>query len=531
MRTNVRALHRFLPSIAALSIALGVANAAQSQDTTPQAPLSVIDWLERQSTAPGQVDPTPSTTVTPALDEPPVASSGLAPEVTVTTLGSGAPRQIGLVPANVTGLPNDLWWGSSLQKLVKQINSLPELHLPAAQALMYTVLLAEAQAPQGQASAGDTLALARVQKMLDLGALDPAMSLIEQAGVTTSSAHFDLWMQISLLLGVEDRACAALTSAPHLTQEYGTRILCSARDGRWENAALTYGSAKALGLLPPEKLDLLDRFLNPDLFENATPLPAPREMDPLSFRLFESIGEAKPTGPLPRAYAVADLRDLAGWKAQLEAAERLTRAGALPDNRLLGLYTDRSPAASGRIWDRVAALQRFETALGTGSAEAVAKTLPIVWSEMKKAELETAFAGLFAEQLAEFELPAQAARIAFEVGLLSPRYEATAAQVAPMPETAFLRAIALGEVTTSRPQEAIAAAVHAAFTDAAPLVNLTQKAHEKQLGSAILALLSLLEDGMNGDAKGLQDALATLRVLGLEDTARRAALQVLLLER
>ena len=150
---------------------------------------------------------------------------------------------------------------------------------------------------------------------------------------------------------------------------------------------------------------------------------------------------------------------------------------------------------------------------------------------MKQAELETAFSGLFAEQLAEFELPEQAARIAFEVGLLSPRYEATAAQVPPTPETALLRAVALGEVTTSRPQEAIAAAVHAAFTDAVPLADLTQKAQEKQLGVAILTLLSLLEDGMNGDAKGLQDALATLRALGLEDTARRAALQVLLLER
>lgn len=503
----------------------------QAQDTTAQAPLSVIDWLERQTTAPGRVAPAPSTVPKPVVVEPPVTSSGSAPKVTVTALGTGAPRKIGLVPATVTGLPSDLWWGGSVQDIVKQINNLPEMHLPAAQALMYTVLLAEAQAPQGQAAAGDMLALARVQKMLDLGALDPAMSLIEQVGVTMSSAHFDLWMQVSLLLGVEDRACAALKTASHLTQDYGTRILCAARDGRWENAALTYGSAKALGLLPPEKLDLLDRFLNPDLFEGAAPLPPPRTMDPLSFRLFESIGEAKPTGTLPRAYAVADLRDLAGWKAQLEAAERLTRAGALPDNRLLGLYTDRQPAASGRVWDRVAALQRFETALGTGSADAVAKTLPAVWNAMKQAELETAFAGLFAERLAGFDLPELAARIAFEVGLLSPRYEVTAAQAKPLPQTALLRAVAFGEVTTSRPQEAMAAAVHAAFTDAAPRADLTRKAQEKQLGASILTLLSLLEDGLNGDAKALQDALATLRALGLEDTARRAALQVLLLER
>jgi hypothetical protein len=228
---------------------------------------------------------------------------------------------------------------------------------------------------------------------------------------------------------------------------------------------------------------------------------------------------------------VADLRDIAGWKAQLEAAERLTRAGALPDNRLLGLYTDRKPAASGSIWDRVAALQRFETALGTGSAEAVSKTLPPVWRAMQDAELDSAFAGLFADRLMGLDLPDNAAQIVFEMGLLSPIYETTAAQAKASPDTALLRAVALGEVTTSRPQEAMAAAVHAAFTDATPRPELTKKAQQKQLGESILTLLSLLEDGMNGDAKALQDALSTLRALGLEDTARRAALQVLLLER
>ncbi len=499
--------------------------AVQAQEA---APLSVIDWLEQQGTA---TAPAPTAPAAAPLDEPPVTTSGLVPSVTVTPLGEGAPREIGLVPATLTGLPSDLWWGSDVKAISAAIAQLPELHLPAAQALMYTVLLAEAQAPGGLAAAGDTLVLARVQKLVDVGALDPAMSLIEQAGVTTSPAHFDLWMQISLLLGVEDRACSALKAAPHLTRDYGTRILCAARAGRWENATLTYGSAKALSLMPPEKLDLLDRFLNPDLFEGARPLPAPRDMDPLSFRLFETIGEAKPTGALPRAYAVADLRDIAGWKSQLEAAERLTRAGALPDNRLLGLYTDRKPAASGSIWDRVAALQRFETALDTNSVESVAKTLPVVWQAMKQARLEAAFAGLFAERLAEVDLPAPAAQIALEVGLLSPRYETAAAQATADPATALLRAVAVGEVTTSKPQEAIAAAVHGAFQGAPPRADLTKMAQQKQLGESILTLLALLESGLNGDAKALQDALATLRALGLEDTARRAALQVLLLER
>ena len=509
---------------AAGALWLMMAACAAAQETpAAQEPLSVIDWLGQQS---GNTSQPPVKTTEPA-----VATTGTAPTVTVTPLGQGAPRAIGLVPANLTGLPADLWAGSDPDALIKQIGNLPDLQLPAAQALLYTVLLAEAQAPQNETAAGDRLALARVAKLMQQGALEPAMSLMEQAGVRTSPDHFDLWMQISLLTGTEDRACAVLAEAPHLTQSYGTRILCAARAGNWENAALTFGSAQALGLMPANKLALLDRFLNPDVFEDADPLRPPRKMDPLSFRLFETIGESLPTGNLPLPYAVADLRDLAGWKAQLEAAERLTRAGALPENQLLGLYTDRKPAASGGIWDRVAALQRFETALRTGSVEAVSKTLPPLWRAMKEARLETAFAGLFATQLTALPLSGAAGRAAFEAGLLSPDYETTARTVEPTPETAFLRAIAGGEMATSRPQNALDAAIFDGFSDAPPRKDLIAQAQDNQLGASVLSVLALLQDGAEGDATALRDAIATLRRLGLEDTARRAALQILLLDR
>ena len=54
------------------------------------------------------------------------------------------------------------------------------------------------------------------------------------------------------------------------------------------------------------------------------------------------------------AFAQADMRDNTGWKAQLEAAERLARNGVLDPNQLLGLYTEEKAAASGGVWDRVA---------------------------------------------------------------------------------------------------------------------------------------------------------------------------------
>jgi len=509
--------HQWLALLAALLLGAEPSGAKAEG----HAPLSVIDWLGTQAETQVAL-PVPD----PTIKEPPVTENALAPAVNVQPLGQGQPRIIGLVPASVTGLPVDLWQGSDIAKLTKLIDAVPDLHLPAAQSLLYTLLLAEARAPANDAAAGDVLALARVAKLRERGALDPALSLIEQAGVTTSVAHFDLWMQIGLLTGSEDRACDTLMASPHLTEDYGTRIFCAARAGAWENAALTFGSAQALGLMAPADLALIDRFLNPDAFEGAAPLPVPREMTPLTFRLFETIGEPIPSGTLPRSYAVADLRNLAGWKAQLEAAERLTRAGALPDNRLLGLYTERQAAASGGVWDRVTALKRFETALDIGSVEAVSKTLPIVWRGMREAGLEVAFAGIFAERLGLLTLTGRAAQDAQDIALLSPDYETAAAQIQP---TRLVSAIALGEVPPQRPTDITEAAIFDAFSGAAPRADLVAMVQQGRLGEAILHILPLLYDGANGEAQALTHALATLRALGLEDAARRAALQTLLL--
>lgn len=496
---------------------------APSVDTGP---LSVIDWLgEQPKTAPRK----PKGPIAPG--EAPVAQTALPPKVTVTVLGEGSPRAIGLVPAKVTGLPQDLWSGSTVSDITDRLDHMPDLHLPAARALFFRLLLAEATAPAGRAAEGDALALARVQALVDNGAVDPALSLIEQAGVATSSDHFALWMQVSLLVGTEDRACALLTQKPYLTSDYSVRIFCAARAGNWDTAALTFGSAQALQLLPPERLALLDRFLNPDLFEGEPGLPMPRTMDAMGFRLFEAIGERPQTRSLPPAFAVVDLRDVAGWKAQLEAAERLTRLGALPDNRFLGIYSDRAPAASGGIWDRVAALQRFDTALSTGSAEAVAKTLRPAWTAMQEAELEVSFATLFAEPLQAIPLEGAAAALRDRISLLSPIYESVESVDDGNAEAAFLAAIATGATPKSIPDMRHADAIASAFTTPSPRTTLITEAQNGKLGMSILATIALLEDGANGDTAALRDALSTLRALGMEDIARRAALQVLLLER
>ena len=534
--------HPFWLSVRCISLGMSLGilmPMAQGAAAETNAPLSVIDWLDNPAPlaqiprAPVQRKP-----VKPkAIKEPAVTNSGTAPQITTRPLDAGAPHVIGLAPPTMTGMQADIWAFSDISAVSHRISTLPDLDLPAANALLFTVLLAEATAPVGSPSAQDMLTKVRVEKLMTLGAVDPALALVEQAGGPTSPVLFDLWMQLSLLVGTEDSACGVLSRGAHLTNDTGIKIFCAARAGDWENAALTLGSAKALALLPRPTLDVLDRFLNPDVFEDSPPLPAPppAQMDPLTFRLFESIGEPLPTGPLPRTYAFADLRDISGWKSQLEAAERLTRAGALPDNRLLGLYTDRKAAASGGIWDRVRAVQRFDAALEKGEAATVATALAVVWQQMQQAELEVSFATAFHERLARVKLTGRAAEVQARIGLLSPEYESIALGMSDAitlgETTALIRAIAAGEAAGPAPTTPLPRAIFDAFTTPVGRDAWVEMAQNGRLGEALIATLDSLRDGARGDSRALREALGTLRALGLEDTARRASLQILLLER
>ncbi|PSL17427.1 hypothetical protein [Shimia abyssi] len=496
------------PLFAALLLS---ASTAIAQDS----PLSAIDWL----------NPTPTVTTDIGLPtgEPPVTSGIAIPSIDTTTLDQQGRDSVGLLPSSVTGLPATLWSHSNAAGLANQVADLRPEVLPAMQALLYTLLLAEANVP---ANAGDAnaLLLARIDKLVEMGALEQAAALLERAGPDTPDL-FTRWFDVTLLMGQEDAACERLSAAPHLTPGYGARIFCTARNGDWRAAALTLDTANALDLIDEETDALLLRFLDPELFEGEPLLFAASEPTPLKFRLYEAIGEGQTTATLPRPFAHADLRETAGWKAQLDAAERLARTSALHENRLLGIYTERQPAASGMIWDRVGALQAFDAAITARDAGAVAETLPGAWAAMQQVHLEVPFARLFGADLLTLPLQGVTARLARDIALLSADYE-RAAHAGPRD---FLAGLALG-VPQRQPQDATHRAIADAWHGAGVPQELSTMLARGQLGEVILRAMSLMDDGAAGDLGALTEALATLRAVGLEDTARRAALQVALLD-
>lgn len=503
------------------------------------APLSAIDWLSQPVTAPEKTVLPNAVAGAPRLqpppDEAPIAREGALPaEVAVSVLGGPFPDAVGLLTPAQTGFPHALWGLGLTDEAAAALTRADPVGLPALQALLNTVLLAEALPPADSGQEGRLL-MARVDKLLSVGALEQAQALLEAALPARTPELFRRSFDVALLTGHEDRACAALSEAPDLAPTLPTRVFCVARGGDWGAAALTLRTAQALGHISETEDQLLTRFLDAEAFEDEPAPPPPKPVTPLIWRLYEAIGEPLPTSTLPLAFAHADLSERAGWKAQAEAAERLARAGAISPNLLLGIFTQRDPAASGGVWDRVDAFQRFEAALEAGDVTAVEQRLPLAYARMADVEIEVAFATLFAEDLARLPLSGDAARIAYDLGLLSPDFlRFSASRHAPDDVRGkFLAGLAQGRVQGLAPPDSMARAVAPAFDGSEAVLSADARLllTQNRIGEALMLAMARIEAGLHGELNKLTEGLALLRRLGLEDTARATALQLMLLER
>ena len=125
--------------------------------------------------------------------------------------------------------------------------------------------------------------------------------------------------------------------------------------------ALTVGAR--LGDISEDEALLLELFIDPALMEEVEP-PEPGEpMTSLEFLIRESIGLPRAKGPQPLAFQHADMAQFIPVRFRMEAGERLVRAGAVPASVLFASYREETPAASGGVWDRAAAVQDLDNAI------------------------------------------------------------------------------------------------------------------------------------------------------------------------
>ena len=498
--------------------ALAIGAAAPGYSETP---LSAIDWLSdsiRQPPAAAQAAPAG------------VATNAAPETVSVSQIGGPSADALGLLPASVSGLAPDLWAHSSASSIADRLRSDRSDLLPAMQDLFYLLLLAELE-PPADSGAEPELLLARIDTLLALGALDQAAALVEIAG-SPAPELFRRAFDISLLLGTEDKTCGILRDTPAISPTFPARIFCLARGGDWAGAALSLDTGRALGYVTEEEDALLVHFLELGLDDADAPLTIPIRPSPLEFRMYEAIGRPLPTTSLPRAFAHTDLHRTSGWKSQIEAAERLARSGAIDANRLLVLYTERKPAASGGVWDRAAAIQALDAALLAGDTVVLSLALEQAWAAMKSVELEMPFARAYCDRLGGRVLGSAANDLRFSICMLSGvRNGRLVPPANPSAQQEFMLALHSGDLPATRPSDPLEAAIHLGLSRTGMPVRLQSLMQENREGEAILRAIDLFVNGASGDFDELADALTFFRAVGLEDTARNGAIQLLLLER
>ncbi|MEL6236827.1 MAG: hypothetical protein AAFR46_20725, partial [Pseudomonadota bacterium] len=243
-------------------------------------------------------------------------------------------------------------------------------------------------------------------------------------------------------------------------------------------------------------------------------------------------------GDQPLAFAHLDLTSTAPPRARMLAAERLVASGGAPFPLLFAAYRAETPAASGGVWSRSAAVQTLDEALAEGERAAILAALARADRLLMPLGLRVALAREYAPSLARLAPVAGGdARVA-AILLLADMVQEAASWLpsAPNPQsravTAAHAVLSGGGVplTGGRLAHAVAAAFSAqALRD--PPGTLELILQDSRRGEALLIALRRLDAGPQIDPGDLTEALVVLRWLGLERCARRIAAQSLLASR
>lgn len=484
---------------AILGIAVALAGPAAAT------PNSAIPWLSEILT-----------NTAPPRQHEAIPSSSSPSVIDVTPLTTDQSDGIGLLPTSITGFPRDLWQGMSSLRARKTVAAADFGGVPENRALLRRLLLSDAVSPVG-AGASDAFLLARIDKLLEIGALVDAEALLDQID-TTTPALFRRWFDIKLLTGRDNAACAALKSMPTLAPGRAVEVFCLARNGDWDAAELTLHLATELGDIDPYFAEILRFFLDPAEIETATPPPPRYPATPFDVTLRRGAGLDLTSEHLPIAFSFSEIAPTIPVRYRMETLERLVRQGLIDPAPLFAAYREEVPAASGGVWDRARFVQDLDRAV-TGPA--VAEALGALDAAMSRIGLRHSAALDQHRRLAELapsEIPTEAHDLIATYLLLADDRPHAAAWITDQSPAAIKDAFA--------PHKAVTAAISGAFARTLPP---QRPARAVPAAENILRAVGLLAQPAPLDPRMVTGALRILRASGQDRAARRIAVQYLLL--
>lgn len=504
LRQSVRCVWFVLP----LAMAIPVS-------AEPTKPASAISWLTDSLQAPPEPEPDTKQPVSNAIET-----------ITIETLKDNDRDGLGILPVDLTGFPVNLWKGVPAARVKTLLHKTTHKGVPAVRSLFRQVLLAETRTPEG-ALEPDSLLTTRIDRLLAIGALSEAQALIELVGPDTS-ALFRRWFDIGLLTNHSELACSELEASPMLSPARSVQVFCLALGRDWNAAATALALGEELEQITTEEADLLSFFLDESLLEEIDPPAIGSPLTSLEFVIRESVGLPRPTTPLPIAFMHAELADFVPLRYRIEAGETLVREGVLPSSVLFAAYREEDPAASGGVWDRMAAVQDMDAA---ATADEISEALGDLDKEFNRAGLRMAASDEFLLYFSELPPDEFSEQIRNIVALYLALADASelardwATDTAPHDLKTAL-SISTGRLDGNSKIENVLATTTPEIYVSSYMASVIAR---DKTGEAILEAINLLAKDEKVDEDDLYQALALLRATGLETVARKVAIETLLL--
>ncbi|MDC3067747.1 hypothetical protein OA005_00625 [Paracoccaceae bacterium] len=248
---------------------------------------------------------------------------------------------LGLISVENSQLPNNLWINSNEKLLVEKLKKMPPLQLASTNKIFKRLLIVNAKPPLnsiGTENMGFLFLLSRVDKLIELGAIDEAeeiLTYIKKPSIEIMKRK----IEISLINGRIKETCNQASSFANFDGLLQFKIICLLRQNDWQAAVLVFTAGVTLNHFDDTEKNLLLNFLEPDLEMDITKIGDLNKLSPISFFLL--LGNNKlefATQPFKNKFSYALIRSDVPIEIKIAAAEKLVLNYTLSPNFLFNIY-------------------------------------------------------------------------------------------------------------------------------------------------------------------------------------------------
>ena len=355
--------------------------------------MSAIDWLAKKIN-----DPPVFYTYPSEIDE----NSNI--EIEKMVLPNISKNSIGIYPSIKIGINSDIWKNNNEIEISTILKKIRISDLYYLNRLLKRILLIESDPPiiaVGEKFSGTIFLRQRILKLIQMGALDDAEALILDSEPTFDPNLTDLWSEISFLTYRFERFCKAILNGYHNSLEPAHKIICLARSGDWNAAALSLATFSSINEIDSDHEKLLINYLDHEAELEIINKDKCEEDKSVIIYLcnFSNINTRIPS------YGVKFLYNNLGRgksiRSRIVASEELVKSGALNPNILFSTYKIKQPSTSGGVWARAKLVQELDRIIqyDFNNYQYLSNHLNIMIDEFLKNKLLTAFAISYGKKL------------------------------------------------------------------------------------------------------------------------------------